>query len=494
LTFVSILGINLIVTRFKNTPNITQGYQPKLEPEPEAEQPTRKRKKPKFKDYMHIVLEHGMPFGRSMLELFGQNGVPRSRLGQAYAIYQLYNTGRNAYRSIQDLQRYSVREWVNANLVKLKPETFNSLVADAVNWDSIVEPEEFSSYEENSPKLWQGSFGQIKVYAFDSDGLSQIYLEPEVSKEDLTQELTKALNIKFGSDHLQIMGGQISAALPLPEGLVETPLDNFLLDRIMKFREQGISRSYLIEGPPGTGKSIFARRVAQRIQGARSVLIDGETLASFAVGADNDNSQLSILLTVMRPDAVIIDDLDRAGELRAGMLAVLEHLRQRVPVTLLTVNRAWSLTGAAKRPGRVDDTFVVPPVGAAVAKALLPGYDDLLVPEVPITAPYDVEWFKKVWWKVPPGDELKNKKSTEETATTVTPVLNSIYDVLGTMPIVYIKEWGMRAAVLGRQQAQAELAEFLLRSQGENDTNQTGIGKVIQTLAQTGALNVMRVP
>lgn len=120
--------------------------------------------------------------------------------------------------------------------------------------------------------------------------------------------------------------------------------------RYARFRSAGVSRKVLVHGPPGTGKSTFARIVASRIGGGKVVRI-----------AASDLRGASFLLTVLRPDVVVIDDLDRedSSHILDSLHAIEDVTRAtsgtRIQTIIATLNTLSAIDPAMLRPGRFDE-------------------------------------------------------------------------------------------------------------------------------------------
>jgi hypothetical protein len=138
------------------------------------------------------------------------------------------------------------------------------------------------------------------------------------------------------------------------EPIVPTPKMDELLDRVKKFLHANESRGYLLTGAPGTGKSQTIQWLI-RVLNMTSLRIDLGVLGGEADRrGDSMSASLETMLRVLRPDVLVLDDLDRI-EVSASMLALLERARASCKVVIASANSPSALSGAATRPGRFDD-------------------------------------------------------------------------------------------------------------------------------------------
>ncbi len=129
-----------------------------------------------------------------------------------------------------------------------------------------------------------------------------------------------------------------------------------------------VSRSLMLYGPPGTGKSTLARTLVEDL-GLRSFRVRIEDVSSF------DSGTLFEAIQIFEPDAVILDDLDRARG-QASLLEVLEFFQHTVKLVVATVNDRNELDEALMRPGRFDELVEVDRMDEGVVKLVLGEYVD----------------------------------------------------------------------------------------------------------------------
>lgn len=161
--------------------------------------------------------------------------------------------------------------------------------------------------------------------------------------------------------------GRMTLDRPLPSGLIETSNLRKVRRRVLPFMEDGETRSFMLVGPPGSGKSLVAR---QLLAGTKHSVI---RLSAHSVDdlSRNDGGWLSKYATLeslakaTKPDVLILDDLDHTkADTQIKLLHALEELRGHVKWLLATVNNPARLKYALRRPERFDDVINVGAVGA----------------------------------------------------------------------------------------------------------------------------------
>lgn len=173
-----------------------------------------------------------------------------------------------------------------------------------------------------------------------------------------------------------------------------------LAEQLKKPVEMGIARSIMFYGPPGTGKSTLARTVVE-LMGLKSFRIRIADLGGL------DNSTLFEAINIFQPDAIILDDFDRAHA-QAQLLETLEFFQQKVKLVMTTVNNRRALDDALLRPQRIDILELVDRMEEEVVKHVLGEYADgfELVKDWPIS--FIEEYAKR-----------RSYQSTEEAASSL---------------------------------------------------------------------------
>jgi chromosomal replication initiation ATPase DnaA len=126
-----------------------------------------------------------------------------------------------------------------------------------------------------------------------------------------------------------------------------------LIERLRTYRGDGVRRCVLLQGPPGTGKSTFCRHAARELAD-RCLFLSAGFLQDVSV-ADWDT-----IVAFLRPDMVVVDDVDRVGDrCMAAKLRLFEDAYCDIPTILMTANEPEELPEPMKRPGRIDQILEV---------------------------------------------------------------------------------------------------------------------------------------
>lgn len=127
---------------------------------------------------------------------------------------------------------------------------------------------------------------------------------------------------------------------------------NVFRQKHLKYKTDGVSRIYLFNGSPGTGKSTFALSLASPEE--KILRIDASGITDVGI------YDLDLIVQNLSPDFLIVDDIDRAVDLTKSLpvlFTLLSDFKVKHPkcAIILTINDLKLLDKALRRPGRIDE-------------------------------------------------------------------------------------------------------------------------------------------
>ena len=273
------------------------------------------------------------------------------------------------------------------------PEEFRRLVMENAT-DAVID-ERYWDGDETSAFICKGLLGD-ELVAWIGEGQNIVdgpYILTSRQIETY-RALGDRLWRRIGGNHvLYGMTGLVTDPF-VGDGVVATKQMRELGTRMKAFLDAGESRSYLLAGPPGTGKSVAIRWLVEQL-GLSSVRIDLAVLARLhGTHSPNLATSLETLLRLLRPRAMILDDLDRVS-VTAALLAFLELAQKTCKVVIASANSVDKMMGAALRPGRFDDIVRVDRLDPDVLRTLIDNDNALFDRLSPLPAAYVVEFAKR---------------------------------------------------------------------------------------------------
>jgi len=224
-----------------------------------------------------------------------------------------------------------------------------------------MESQSSGAFYENELDKIHGYFYTTKDFQYDKlfDAVwnkfnSGIYLSVQVGEEEFCSARNLRVNSLNNKDLFYVS---------------QTPDLNEFIEELRHFRAVGISRSYMLAGIPGTGKSSFSILAAKAISG-RIVKVDP------SVTRHMGSAELEFVIRNLAPDVILFDDFDKAMEGSEQLLFTIENIKQQFPrvAVLATVNDFDGMDPAIKRPGRFDQTIWFMPPDAKDRQAIVNHY------------------------------------------------------------------------------------------------------------------------
>jgi hypothetical protein len=206
--------------------------------------------------------------------------------------------------------------------------------------------------------------GVNKIYIAKSDAYLSIFKESNASHYfavtkgyDYRKLINKLLEVNNNRLFITFQNERLTyQKLEHEQNEVDYVPDNLAFEALEKeiklFKDRGVQRSYILFGPPGTGKTTFCLELSKKVSNS-IVKIDSSVFVKLHEGVSKmiiENIQCSIIL---------VDDIDRIkNEVDvAALLYSLESVKgfTNKPTLIATVNNITTLDRAIIRPGRFDD-------------------------------------------------------------------------------------------------------------------------------------------
>lgn len=230
--------------------------------------------------------------------------------------------------------------------------------------------------ESGKNRLIRGFILDHEVYWVERDNIKENPFCKLSSKDKIIEAIGDILWKHVDSDNVLFSKAGLLEASDesLNFDFVETKSLKTVEKRISMFMDDETPRAYLLEGPPGTGKSSAVMYLINKL-GLKSLRT---TLGHLAMGSNSYGEEsytslnLEMLLRALRPDLIIIDDIDRSYHVREEeMLKIFEVMRKYCRVIVATCNNKNYMIGAMLRVGRFDDLFTIKYIDVEVVKELL---------------------------------------------------------------------------------------------------------------------------
>jgi hypothetical protein len=213
--------------------------------------------------------------------------------------------------------------------------------------------------EEGGYLMVEGTVGGLPFrWVQEGTASERLVVRPHVPQgrraEALTM-LTERFWARQPGRHVAMGGAELEADGSFNDDHQVTTEIRSLIDRCARFLDRGVTRSMLLVGLPGAGKStaIRATVAALRLTSLRLSAGNLKTARS-NYGQEGGLVNLTGIVQMARPDVLIVDDVDHMM-LDAFTLSFFENVRAHCRLVLTSCNSTRSLLGAALRPGRFDD-------------------------------------------------------------------------------------------------------------------------------------------
>jgi cell division protease FtsH len=211
-------------------------------------------------------------------------------------------------------------------------------------------------------------------------------------------EVYRELRLQTAADDVELpnvdlatdVGGYEDVKTRLQEDLIELARrkDALTTEADIRALEELLPRGVIFHGPPGTGKTYFAKGIATALD-ATVIVVSGPELKSKWVGESEENlRRIFRRARQAAPSVIIFDELDAFAHARGTyhgsgvehsmvnqLLTELDGFRKNEMVFVVgTTNFLESLDGALLRPGRFEFVIEVPAPSAEDRRAIVEIY------------------------------------------------------------------------------------------------------------------------
>lgn len=287
------------------------------------------------------VIEHGFPVKRSLL------GIARDRLPA------LICAGEARKFAVEDFDPYSLYKYVSGlNAIRLRRILFR--IRDRLDFNS--------STSQSRDEILH----EIRQMTLVSD--------VDLPNTDLDRDI----------------GGYDEVKQRLRKDILELLLakESMESEEEIRFVEEIIPKGMIFFGPPGTGKTYFAKAIATALN-ASITIVSGPELKSKWVGESEENlRRVFAQARKAAPSLIVFDELDSFASARGGyvgsgvehsmvnqMLTEMDGFRKEEMVFVIgTTNFLESLDTALLRPGRFELCIEIPAPNEKDRKAILEIY------------------------------------------------------------------------------------------------------------------------
>jgi hypothetical protein len=332
-------------------------------------------KKQRRLEILSEVIEGAMPLAAALVRL-RDNPRPMDYLALAAAGFNAFLRGQKAYHQLKEADRldfFQVRGEDGDFLWKEIPQALARFVYQSLERIEEMYP---PSHVWDKKGIYLGYLGD-QVIGWEQDPIRAphnaatevplLYLI-RTQETETFEAVSQCLWKKYASPHICLSYTGFEATEEEPGQVYVTPDIQEFVDRAKVFLDANSTRAYLLEGPPGTGKTTAIKYLITQL-GLRSLRMDPNLLSDYSSSDTTTESAAFAVLQVTKPDVLILDDVDHMDEIT--LLSLLTTSRKFCKIIVGSANNKWRLDGATLRTGRFDDHIVFNALPEEVIRILL---------------------------------------------------------------------------------------------------------------------------
>jgi len=216
-----------------------------------------------------------------------------------------------------------------------------------------------------------GEGGEVSTtYMLGPEGMTEKMEIPRVG-QGLWKQLGTRIEVLIPTTMLDdSMPGDLKAWKP--KELFGSAQTDEVYTTIRAYLDKGHTRGIVLQGLPGAGKSCMVQSIVDRLS-MTTLILDHGTMRGIGTWG------IAKLLEILEPEVLVIDDLDRLPFLEQ-FLGLIDRVREKVKLLLVTMNHEEELDAAVVRTGRFDQ--VVPVIRVCDPVEQLPSLPASVIDEV----------------------------------------------------------------------------------------------------------------
>jgi hypothetical protein len=244
----------------------------------------------------------------------------------------------------------------------ISEEVIGDLIEQVVEPDEVFRPQDHTPF---SPPYWMyrypiGSGFLYWIQERDSELTKKVKVTKNITKDHILDmlwaNLGRVIQLEADDGELKYVKTELTQKKIFGSS---NKLIEKLKDDYKYFRENKLSRGYLLIGKPGTGKTGIVNSIVESVEGRVFIISGFDTVPII--------EEMESLFVQMKPDFIIFDDCDRSNSgptYIKAVLKMLESVKDKNPHTnfLFTANTFSGILydEAVTRKGRIDQIYEVP--------------------------------------------------------------------------------------------------------------------------------------
>lgn len=262
----------------------------------------------------------------------------------------------------------------------ISEEIIGDLIEQVVEPDEVFRPQDHAPF---SPPYWMYRYPINKGFLYwvqerESEITKKVMVTSSITKDCiinmLWNKLGRVIQLEVDDGDIKYVKTELTQKKIFGSSI---NLIQKLKDDYKYFRENNLSRGYLLIGKPGTGKTGIVNSLVESVEGKVFIISGFDSVPII--------EEMESLFIQMKPDFIIFDDCDRSNSgptYIKAVLKMLESVKEKNPHTnfLFTANTFSGILydDAVTRKGRIDQIYEVPEPSEDDRKEIFKKYADVM--------------------------------------------------------------------------------------------------------------------